>query len=90
MKLRTLTVAQRLSRDQAQLLQYENSDALGYAFVALPTVTFGRPRKPTMALQDKQAECASADGFAFKDGRFFDVLRKLSVGLCRGNCMMYK
>ena len=36
------------------------------------------------------AECASASGVVFKDGFVVNALRELSVGLCRGNCVLYK
>ena len=70
--------------------QYENSDPLGYAFVPLSTETFGRLGKPAMALLNKLAECASASGVVFKDGFVVNALCELSVGLCRGNCVLYK
>ena len=43
-----------------------------------------------MALLNKLAECASAIGVVFKDGFVVNALRELSVGLCRGNCVLYK
>ena len=76
-------------RDHAKRAQYENSDPLGYAFVPLSTETFGRLGKPAMALLNKLAECASASGVV-KDGFVVNSLRELSVGLCRGNCVLYK
>ena len=61
-----------------------------YAFVPLSTETFGRLGKPAMALLNKLAECASASGVVLKDGFVVNALRELSVGLCRGNCVLYK
>ena len=69
---------------------HTHSHPLGYAFVPLSTETFGRLGKPAMALLNKLAECASASGVAFKDGFVANALRELSVGLCRGNCVLYK
>ena len=43
-----------------------------------------------MALLHKPAECASASGIVFKDGFVVNALRDLSVGLCRGDCVLYK
>ena len=60
-----------------------------HAFVPLSTKTFGRLGKPAMALLNKLAECASASGVVFKDF-VVNALRELSVGLCRGNCVLYK
>ena len=76
-------------RDHASA-KYENSDSLGFAFVPLSAQTFGRLGIPAMALLNKLAECASASGVVFKDGFAVNALRELSVGLCRGNCVLYK
>ena len=67
-----------------------NVDPLGYAFVPLSTETFGRLGNSTMALLNKLAEYASASGVAFKDSFAVKALRSLSVGLCRGNCLLNK
>ena len=37
-----------------------------------------------------QADCALAGGVVFKDGFVVNALHALSVGLCRGNCVLYK
>ena len=60
------------------------------AFVPLSTDTFGTLGKPAMALLNKLAECASASGVVFKDCFVHNALRELSVGMCRGNCVLYK
>ena len=52
--------------------------------------TFGWLGKLAMALQYKQPECAPASGVVFNGGFVVNALRVLSVGLCRGNCMLYK
>ena len=61
-----------------------------YACVPLSTETVGRLGKPAMALRNKLGEYASAGGVVFKDSFVADALRELSVGLCRGNCVLYK
>ena len=43
-----------------------------------------------MALLNTLAECASASGVVFKDGFVVNALRELSIGLCMGNCVLYK
>ena len=43
-----------------------------------------------MALLNKVAVCASASGVVFKDGFVVNALREPSVGLCRGNFVLYK
>ena len=77
-------------RDRAKCAQYEKSDLLGYAFVPLSTETFSRLGKPAMALLNKLAECAAASGVVFKYGFVVNSLHELSVGLCTGNCVLYK
>ena len=56
----------------------------------LSTETFSRLGKPAMALPNKLAECALASGVVFKDGLLINAWHELSVGLCRGNCVLYK
>ena len=43
-----------------------------------------------MALLNKLAECALTGGVDFKDGFVANALHELSVGLCRGNCVLFK
>ena len=43
-----------------------------------------------MALVYKLAECAAARGVIFKEGFVVNALRERSVGLFRGNCVLYK
>ena len=76
--------------DYAKRAQNDNSDPLRNASVPLSTQTFGRLGKPAMELINKPAECASAGGILFEDGFVVNALRELSVGLCRGNCVLYK
>ena len=54
------------------------------------TENFSRLGKPAMALFKKIAEYASSGDVVFKDSFVANVLRSLSVGLCRGNCVLYK
>ena len=56
----------------------------------MSTETFGRLGKPATALLNKLAECASASGVVFKNDFVVIALRELSVGLCRGNYVLYK
>ena len=55
-----------------------------------PTETFSRLGKPPLALTKKLGECALAGGVVFKDGFVVNALRKLTVGLCKGNHALYK
>ena len=77
-------------RDQAKRAQHEYFDVLDYAFVPLSTETFGRLGKSAMELLNKLADCALAGGVAFKDGFVVNDLCEPSVGLCRGNNVLYK
>ena len=66
-----------------------HSDTLGYAFVPLSLETFCGLSKPAMALFKELAENPHASGVVFKEGFVVNTLRELSVGLCRGNCVLY-
>ena len=43
-----------------------------------------------MAPPNRLAECASAGGVVVKDSFVVHALHELSVGMCRGNCVLYK
>ena len=43
-----------------------------------------------MSLLNKLAEFALASGVVCKDAFVVNALCELSVGLCRGNCVLYK
>ena len=58
--------------------------------VPLSTKIFGRLGKPAMMLRHKLGECAALSGVVFKDRYVVNALRELLVGLCRGNCVLYK
>ena len=55
----------------------------------LPTEPFSHTHACHHSL-NKLAACASASGVVFKDGYVVNALRELSVGLSRGNCVLYK
>ena len=76
-------------RDQAKRARYETDDPHGYAFIPLSMETYGRMGKPAMELLNKLAETA-ADGGVNKDSFVTNALRVLSIGLCRGNAVLYK
>jgi hypothetical protein len=76
-------------RDRAKRSLYETADPHGYAFCPISIETFGRLGKPAMELLNTLAETA-ADGGVLKETFVTTALRELSVGLCRGNAVLYK
>ena len=78
------------ARDQSKRVQYDNSDLLGDAFAPFSTENFCRLCKAAMALLNKLAGDASADGIFFKDAVVVNALRELCDGLCRENCVLCK
>ena len=78
------------ARDQLKRTKYQSADPNGYAFSPLSHETFGRMGKPAMELLNTLATTASAGGDVIKDGFVTNALRELSIGLCRGNAIMYR
>ena len=76
-------------RDQQKRTKYSTADPHGYAFIPLSMETFGRLGKPAMQLLNTLAETA-ADGGVSKEGFVTNALHELSIGLCRGNAVLYK
>ena len=77
-------------KDQAKRVQYDHSDPLCYAFVSFSTETFSRLVIPAMALLNKLAERASAGGVVTKDTFVVNASCKPFVGICSGDCVLYK
>ena len=71
-------------------MRYENSDPNGYTFVPISVETFGQLGKPAMELINKLAATAAAGGAVGKGAFKAGALRELSVGLCRGNGVLYR
>ena len=78
------------ARDRRKRTKYQSADPNGYAFSPLSHETFGRIGKPAMELLNTLATTASAGGDVIKDGFVNNALRELSIGLCRGNAVMYR
>ena len=77
-------------RDQAKRNRYQNDDPNGYAFVPLSVETYGRMGKPAMEFLNTLATIASTEGSVDKDLFMTNALKELSIGLCRGNGVMYR
>ena len=77
-------------RDAAKRVRYATANPNGYAFTPLSTESLGRLGKPAMKLLSKLAEAAAAGGVRPKDGFVVNALRELSIGLCKGNAVLYK
>jgi hypothetical protein len=78
------------ARDQAKRARYQLTNPDGYDFIPFSVETFGRIGKPAMALINTLASSAAASATVYKDGFVTSALRELSIGLCRGNGVMYR
>ena len=77
-------------RDRQKRTRYQQAFPGGYAFMPLSMESYGRMGKPAMELLNTLATQACASG-AFTKGDFVgSALRELSVGLCKGNGVMYR
>ena len=77
-------------RDQAKRAQYESGDPNGYAFVPLSMESFGRLGKPAMQLLNTLATKAVDGGVVVKGSFVVNAMRELSVGLMKGNGLMFR
>lgn len=77
-------------RDHQKRLRYDRGDAGGYAFVPLSVESYGRMGAPALELLNTLATSASASGTVVKGDFVGTALRELSVGLCKGNGIMYR
>ena len=75
---------------EAKRNRYQNDDPNGYAFVPLSVETYGRMGKPAMEFLNTLATIASTEGSVDKDLFMTNALKELSIGLCRGNGVMYR
>jgi hypothetical protein len=78
------------AREAMKRARYETGDPNGYAFVPLVVETYGRMGKAAMGLLNTLATSAIAGGAMKKSSFVTNALRQLSVGLCRGNGVMYR
>ena len=75
-------------RDASKMVRYESIGPNGHAFIPISVETFGRLGKPAMELINIAATAAT--GGTVEKGAFTaGALRELSVGLCRGNGVLY-
>ena len=78
------------TRDQMRRNRYQVADPDGYAFVPMSFETYGRMGKPAMQLLNTLVDVAAAGGSVDRDAFMRTALRELSIGLCRGNGVLYK
>jgi hypothetical protein len=78
------------AREASKRARYETGDPNGYAFVPLVVESYGRMGKAAMGLLNTLAATAVAGGARKKSTFVTNALRQLSVGLCRGNGVMYR
>jgi hypothetical protein len=78
-------------RDQQKRARYDRGgDTGGYAFVPLSVESYGRMGVPAMQLLNTLADTAAASGAVVKGDFVRNTLRELSVGLCKGNGILYR
>ena len=77
-------------RDSEKRRKYGTGDLGGYAFVPLSVESYGRLSEPAMQLLNDLASTAAASGVVVKADFVGSALRELSVGLCKGNGIVYR
>jgi hypothetical protein len=80
-------------RDGEKCRAFNRLEPDGYLFTSFSVETYGRLGKPAIALLGRLgAEAAVAEGSGAVSNSAFaqSALLGLSVGLCRGNCVMYR
>ena len=78
------------AREASKRARYETADPNGYTFVPLVVESYGRMGQAAMGLLNTLATAAAAGGAVKKSAFVTNALRQLSVGLCRGNGVMYR
>jgi nucleotide-binding universal stress UspA family protein len=78
------------ARDQLKRARYETEDPAAYAFTPFSVETYGRLGKPAMELLNTLATAATRGGADFKGDFVTNALKEISVGLCRGNAILYR
>ena len=78
------------ARDQLKRARYQSDDPAAYAFQPLSVETYGRLGKPAMQMLNTLASAATNAGVQHKGNFVTNALRELSVGLCRGNSVLYR
>jgi hypothetical protein len=77
------------ARDQLKRARYQTDDPAAYAFTPLSVETYGRLGKPAMQFLNTLAHSATNAGVRTKGDFVTNALRELSIGLCRGNAILY-
>jgi hypothetical protein len=77
-------------RDQQKRAAYSRVEPNGYAFVPFSIESYGRLGRPAMDLLHKLGDEAAGPGGVTRASFVAGALRELSVGLCRGNFLLYR
>jgi hypothetical protein len=77
-------------RDQQKRASYARVEPNGYAFTPFSIESYGRLGQPAMQLLHALGDEASGPGGVTRASFVAGALRELSVGLCRGNFLMYR
>jgi len=77
-------------RDRQKTARCDREDMGGYAFVPLSVESYERMGEPAMQLLNTLSATAAASGKVLKSDFVRNALCELSVGLCKGNSIMYR
>jgi hypothetical protein len=77
-------------RDHQKRAAYAGLEPNGYAFVPFSVESYGRIGQPAMKLLHQLSDEAAGPGGITRASFVAGTLRELSVGLCRGNFLMYR
>jgi hypothetical protein len=75
--------------DQQKRATYLHMELNGYTSVPFFKESYGRLGQPAMALLHQLGDAASVPGWVSRAGSVAGALREVSVGLCRGNLLLY-
>jgi hypothetical protein len=77
-------------RDQLKRTAYARVEPHGYGFESFSVETYGRLGQPAMKLLHVLGDEAAGPGGVTRASFVNGALRKLSVGLCKGNFFAYR
>jgi hypothetical protein len=77
-------------RDHQKRTSYAGVEPNGYAFVPFSVESYGRMGQLAMKILHQLGDEAAGPGVITRASFVAGTLRELSVGLCRGNFLMYR
>jgi hypothetical protein len=77
-------------RNQQKRAAYSRVELNGYTFVPFSMESYGRLGQPAMALLHRLGDEATGSGEVSRASFVAGALREISIGLCRGNFLLYR